>query len=74
VKQNAEMTTKAVIAMALQVGFSTAFSATFFILSGLWLDQKLGKMPLFTITGAILGLASSLYLVWQIVKPLQKLK
>jgi len=68
------MTTKAVIAMALQVGFSTAIAATLFIGGGVWMDRRYGTAPLFILVGAALGLISSLYLVWQIVKPLQKIK
>lgn len=68
------MTLRAVIAMALQVGFSTAISATLSIMGGLWLDQHFGTSPLFILIGAALGLATSLYIVWQIVKPLQRMK
>ena len=68
------MTLKAVIAMALQVGFSTAICATLSIVGGLWLDRNFGTSPLFILLGAALGLATSLYIVWQIVKPLQKIK
>jgi hypothetical protein len=74
VKQNSTMTTKAVIAMALQVGFSTAFTATLFIGGGVWIDRHYGVSPLFTLSGIVLGLAASMYLVWQIVKPLQRKK
>ncbi|MBI5422016.1 AtpZ/AtpI family protein, partial [Candidatus Peregrinibacteria bacterium] len=41
------MTLKAVIAMALQVGFSTALCATLSIMGGLWLDRHFGTSPLF---------------------------
>ena len=60
--------------MALQVGFSTALSATLFILGGLWLDRRFGTIPLFTLIGSALGLIVALYLVWQIVRPLQNSK
>ena len=73
-KQAKETTMKAVIAMALQVGFSTAISAIAFILGGLWLDKRFGLTPLFTLIGSALGLVVALYLVWQIVKPLQNIK
>jgi len=69
-----EMTTRAVMAMAMQVGFSTALSATLCIGGGVWLDRKYGTAPLFILIGAALGLVLSLYLVWQIVKPLQNIK
>lgn len=68
------MKTRAVVAMALQIGISTALSATLFILGGLWLDRRLGTIPLFSLIGAGLGLTVALYLVWQIVRPLQKMK
>jgi hypothetical protein len=73
-KQAKETTMKAVIAMALQVGISTSVSAIVFILGGLWLDRRWGTIPLFTLIGAALGLVVALYLVWQIVRPLQKMK
>lgn len=68
------MTLRAVVAMSLQVGFSTAICATLSIMGGLWLDQRFNSSPLFILVGAVLGLASSLYIVWQIVKPLQRMK
>ncbi len=67
-----EVKIKAVLAMALQVGISTALSAILFILGGLWLDRRFGTIPLFSLIGAALGLSVALYLVWQIVRPLQK--
>jgi F0F1-type ATP synthase assembly protein I len=74
VKGNSELTTKAVIAMALQVGFSTAITATLSIIGGIWLDRYYGLSPICTLSGVALGLIASLTLVWQIVKPLQKIK
>jgi len=68
------MTLRAVVAMSLQVGFSTALCATLSIMGGLWLDRNFGTSPLFILVGAALGMASSLYIVWQIVRPLQKMK
>jgi len=60
--------------MSLQIGFSVAFSTVFFILIGRWFDQHYDKSPLFIALGAFIGLTVSLYLVWQIVKPLQEKK
>lgn len=56
-----------VLNMALQVGFSTAITATAFILGGRALDQRFETTPLFSILGIILGLTGSLYLVYEIV-------
>ncbi len=68
------MTMKAVLAMAMQVGISTALSTTLFILGGVWVDRHYGTTPIFILVGAVLGLVCALYIVWQIVQPLQKMK
>jgi hypothetical protein len=71
-KKKASLSTKDVAIMALQIGFSVSFSSIFFILGGRYLDTRFGTSPILIILGAIIGLFASLYLVWQIVKPLQE--
>ena len=73
-KKSKMISNKEVAFMSLQIGFSVAFATVFFILLGRWLDQHFDKSPLFIIIGALVGLTVSLYLVWQIVKPLQAKK
>lgn len=73
-KIKAPLSAKDVAIMALQIGFSVSLSTVLFILSGRYLDTRLVTSPLFMIIGAVLGLFFSLYLVWQIVKPLQQIK
>lgn len=63
---------KEVAFMATQIGFSVAITCVIFVGGGKYLDNYTGKSPLFTLLGIILGLAAAIYLVWQIVKPLQK--
>jgi F0F1-type ATP synthase assembly protein I len=71
-KKKASLSAKDVAVMALQIGFSVSFSSIFFILGGRYLDVRFGTSPLLIIIGAFAGLFASLYLVWQIVKPLQE--
>jgi F0F1-type ATP synthase assembly protein I len=70
-KEEKMIPNRQVLAMALQIGFSTSFSAVAFIVSGHYLDKHFNTSPILTIIGLILGLVVSLYLVWQIVKALQ---
>lgn len=67
------LSSKDVALVSLQIGFSIAFSTLFFILVGRYLDQYFGTAPVCIIIGSFLGLIASFYLVWQIVRPLQKL-
>jgi len=71
-KSNKLMTSKEVAFMATQIGFSVAITTVIFVWGGKYLDNITGKSPLFTLLGIFLGLVASLYLVWQIVKPLQR--
>jgi hypothetical protein len=61
---------KDMMKLALRTGFSTAMTASFFMVGGHWLDKTLGTSPAFIFLGAILGVLASLYVVYQIVKPL----
>jgi len=71
-KKQELMTLKEVAFMATQIGFSVAIVTVLFVGGGKWLDNHTGHSPLFSLLGIALGLAASLYLVWQIVKPLMR--
>jgi hypothetical protein len=73
-KEEKMIPNKQVLTMALQIGFSTSFTAVAFIVGGHYLDKRLDTSPILTIIGLVLGLTVSLYLVWEIVKALQKKK
>ena len=62
---------KEVAYMSTQIGFSVAITTVLFVGGGRYLDIYLNTSPLFTLLGIVLGLAGALWLVWQIVKPLQ---
>lgn len=63
---------KVVVGMSLQLGISVATTTVLFVFGGHWLDEKYG-LSLFFWIGLILGLTTSLYLVWKIVQPLQEI-
>jgi len=63
---------KVVVGMSLQLGISVATTTVLFVFGGHWLDEKYDTNFFFWI-GLVLGLAASLYLVWKIVAPLQKI-
>ena len=71
-KKSNLMSMKEVAYMATQIGFSVSITTVLFVGGGKYLDDRLGKAPLFTLLGIAIGLIASLYLVWQIVKPLLK--
>ena len=60
--------------MAVEVGFSTAITTLVFILLGRYVDRLLETHPIFTLVGIALGLIASLYIVWKIVRSVQKAK
>jgi hypothetical protein len=68
-KQNL-MSLKEVAYMATQIGASVAVTCVIFVVGGKYLDNHTGYSPLFTLLGIAIGLVASMYLVWQIVKPL----
>ena len=70
-KQNL-MTLKEVAYMATQIGVSVSVTCVIFVVGGKYLDNHTGKSPLFTLLGIAIGLVAAMYLVWQIVKPLQR--
>ena len=63
---------KSVPGFALQLGFSVVLPTLGFTLLGKWLDEKWGTAPWLVLAGLALALVFSLFLVYQIVKPLIK--
>mgnify|MGYP001604541109 CR=1 FL=1 len=63
---------KEVAYLSTQIGFSVAITTVIFVVGGRYLDDMFHTNPLFTLLGIVLGLAGSLGLVWQIVRPFQK--
>lgn len=57
-------------AMALMTGISAQLVGTILIglFLGKWLDAELGTLPLFLILGLLLGLASGIYSMLQLIK------
>ncbi len=54
------------IAMATTLGFGIALSLALMVGGGVWLDQKLGTTPLFTLIGLALGLFSAGYQLYEL--------
>jgi len=52
-------------------GLTWALSTLLFLLGGLWLDKKVGTMPLFTILGAFVGAGAGFYSLYRhlVVEP-----
>jgi hypothetical protein len=65
------LTNKAVIGLALQLGFAVSITAVLFVYGGHWLDTYFDTAPSFFWAGAGLGLLASLLLVYRIMKPLR---
>ena len=63
---------KVIVGLSLQLGVSVATTTVLCVYGGYWLDQKYTTNYFFWV-GLVLGLIASLYLVWKIVKPLQKI-
>jgi len=57
------------LSFATQLGFSLAAPLVICIGLGLLADNKLGSQPTGIIIGAVLGFISSLYMLWQSIKP-----
>lgn len=56
------------IVKALGLGFVMAFSIGGFTFLGYYLDSKLESQPIFTIVGALFGVANAFYYLWNWTK------
>lgn len=52
------------------VGWYIALSIILPLLGGLWLDNKLGTLPLLTLSGIVLGVVLAFYGVYKMVVPI----
>ena len=52
------------------IGFFIAACILIGFFSGLWLDNKLDKSPIFMIGGLLAGLAVAIYGVYRMIRPL----
>ena len=60
----------ALLFQLLGVGWYVAFSLLAGILGGLWLDNRFGSLPIFTLLGLVGGSALAFYGVYRMVAPL----
>jgi F0F1-type ATP synthase assembly protein I len=47
------------LGLATNLGWTMLFSLLIPLLAGIWLDRKLGTMPLFTLIGTVLGILAA---------------
>ena len=60
-----------VIAMRLLgLGWYVAIAIILGIVGGLWLDNRMGTLPLFTLLGVLLGTVAAFYGLYRMVEPL----
>ena len=60
-----------VIAMRLLgLGWYVAIAIILGIVGGLWLDNRMGTLPLFTLLGVLLGSVAAFYGLYRMVEPL----
>ncbi len=60
-----------VIAMRLLgLGWYVAIAIILGIVGGLWLDDRMGTLPLFTLLGVLLGSVAAFYGLYRMVEPL----
>ena len=60
------------VGVAMQLGFSIAMPLVLFIGLGIWVDKKFGTLPLFTISGVVLSMVTSIIEIRQVIKSVQK--
>ena len=60
-----------VIAMRLLgLGWYVAIAIILGIAGGIWLDNRMGTLPLFTLLGVLLGTVAAFYGLYRMVEPL----
>ena len=60
-----------VIAMRLLgLGWYVAIAIVLGIAGGIWLDNRMGTLPLFTLIGVLLGSVAAFYGLYRMVEPL----
>ena len=62
--------TLAVVLQLVGVGWYIAICIVGGLLVGLWIDGKLGALPIFSLTGIILGTVIAFYGMYKMVVPL----
>jgi len=60
---------RALLLQLMGLGWYIAFSILGGVAGGLWLDGKLGTLPLFTLVGIIVGSIAAFYGVYRMVAP-----
>ena len=61
--------TAALVLQLIGVGWYIALSIVGGLFLGLWLDQKLGSLPAFTILGVLLGVVLAFYGIYKMLLP-----
>ncbi|MEZ4104555.1 MAG: AtpZ/AtpI family protein [Candidatus Paceibacterota bacterium] len=62
------------LSLALQLGFLIASSIVGFLGIGLWLDSVFETGPTFLLLGLVLGVVTSVYESYSLMKPFTKVK
>jgi len=52
----------------MTAGITFAVAVALFVVGGIWLDHRLGTLPLFTILGTIVGIGLAGFWLWQQIK------
>ena len=62
-----------VVAMRLLgLGWYVAIAIVLGVAGGIWLDNRMGTLPLFTLLGVLLGSVAAFYGLYRMVEPLFK--
>ena len=62
--------TLATLLQLVGIGWYVGLSLVGGVLGGLWLDRKVGTVPLFTLLGLLLGIVLAFYGMYRMVVPL----
>ena len=60
----------AIVLQLVGVGWYLASCVIICLVGGLWLDGRLGTLPIFTLVGVVLGLVVAFYGAYRMVLPL----